>query len=286
VAAAPDKAEEHPSYLASGAVALALMGTLLKRQGVGGPVAAGYAEVEAAINALPAGFAPNLKDALQAGLLKANGDIDALQKSIATWFDDSMDRLSGAYKRQMKWIAMLIGLLVAIAFNADSFNVATTLWNDPERRASTIAIATEAAKKPPFTSSQPVTEKELNEAVTETEKMLRSLPIGWACLAPAPATARAAVAGQAPAVDPAPAAAPAPPAAGAAPATAPVSVMAPGAIKKCLKDLSLPSLAQILGWLLTAAALSLGAPFWFDTLNKFINLRGAGGKPKREDQKV
>ena len=36
---------------------------------------------------------------------------------------------------------------------------------------------------------------------------------------------------------------------------------------------------------LTALALSLGAPFWFDMLNKFINLRGAGDKPKREDQK-
>ena len=42
---------------------------------------------------------------------------------------------------------MLIGLLVAIAFNADSFNVATTLWNDADRRASTVAIATEVAKK-------------------------------------------------------------------------------------------------------------------------------------------
>jgi hypothetical protein len=25
--------------------------------------------------------------------------------------------------------------------------------------------------------------------------------------------------------------------------------------------------------------LSLGAPFWFDMLNKFINIRSAGGKP-------
>ena len=34
----------------------------------------------------------------------------------------------------------------------------------------------------------------------------------------------------------------------------------------------------LLGWLITAAAVSLGAPFWFDLLGKVANLRGSGGK--------
>jgi hypothetical protein len=38
-------------------------------------------------------------------------------------------------------------------------------------------------------------------------------------------------------------------------------------------------LVKLLGLLLTVGAVSLGAPFWFDTLNKFINLRGAGTPP-------
>ena len=46
------------------------------------------------------------------------------------------------------------------------------------------------------------------------------------------------------------------------------------------------TLIKALGWMLTAAALTLGAPFWFDLLQKFVNLRGAGGKPKREDEKA
>ena len=33
------------------------------------------------------------------------------------------------------------------------------------------------------------------------------------------------------------------------------------------------------GWLLTAIAVSLGAPFWFDMLNNFVNLRITGAKP-------
>jgi hypothetical protein len=34
-----------------------------------------------------------------------------------------------------------------------------------------------------------------------------------------------------------------------------------------------------LGWLLTILALSMGAPFWFDMLNKFTNVRFAGKSP-------
>jgi hypothetical protein len=39
------------------------------------------------------------------------------------------------------------------------------------------------------------------------------------------------------------------------------------------------ALAHFPGWLLTAVAVSLGAPFWFDTLQRFMNIRGGGKKP-------
>ena len=35
----------------------------------------------------------------------------------------------------------------------------------------------------------------------------------------------------------------------------------------------------ILGFLLTALAISFGAPFWFDLLNKIVSIRGSGTKP-------
>jgi hypothetical protein len=38
-------------------------------------------------------------------------------------------------------------------------------------------------------------------------------------------------------------------------------------------------LMKIFGLLMTALAVSLGAPFWFDTLSKFMNVRGAGKVP-------
>jgi len=38
-------------------------------------------------------------------------------------------------------------------------------------------------------------------------------------------------------------------------------------------------LLALLGWLLTAMAVTLGAPFWFDLLGKLVKIRGAGSNP-------
>ena len=38
-------------------------------------------------------------------------------------------------------------------------------------------------------------------------------------------------------------------------------------------------LERIIGWLLTLLAISLGARFWFDILNKIVNIRFAGKSP-------
>ncbi|WP_420126997.1 hypothetical protein [Longimicrobium sp.] len=43
-----------------------------------------------------------------------------------------------------------------------------------------------------------------------------------------------------------------------------------------------PSWSKLLGLLLTAIAISLGAPFWFDMLNKVISIRGAGRSPEEK----
>ena len=40
-------------------------------------------------------------------------------------------------------------------------------------------------------------------------------------------------------------------------------------------------LSHVFGWLFTAAAVSLGAPFWFDLLSQVAKLRGTGKRPGR-----
>jgi len=36
---------------------------------------------------------------------------------------------------------------------------------------------------------------------------------------------------------------------------------------------------SLLGWIITAAAALFGAPFWFDTLQSIIRLKGSGPSP-------
>jgi hypothetical protein len=38
---------------------------------------------------------------------------------------------------------------------------------------------------------------------------------------------------------------------------------------------------KLLGCLMTALAVSLGAPFWFDSLGRLVNLRATGARPAR-----
>ncbi|MCP9447653.1 MAG: hypothetical protein NNA22_08800 [Nitrospira sp.] len=41
---------------------------------------------------------------------------------------------------------------------------------------------------------------------------------------------------------------------------------------------------KVVGLFLTTGAVSLGAPFWFDVLNKLVNIRSVGKKPERSQQ--
>ncbi|HEV2814461.1 MAG TPA: hypothetical protein VGW10_14495, partial [Solirubrobacteraceae bacterium] len=47
-------------------------------------------------------------------------------------------------------------------------------------------------------------------------------------------------------------------------------------------------LAHIPGWLLTAFALTMGAPFWFDVLGKLANVRATGNREgtRKDDARV
>src|SRR6266576_2686966 len=80
-----------PSYVPARNFALALIDTL--SDGSHRPV---FSQIENSVARLPEGAA---KESLTALLKHAGNDIDALQKSIEIWFDDSMDRVTGIYKR-------------------------------------------------------------------------------------------------------------------------------------------------------------------------------------------
>jgi hypothetical protein len=56
-----------------------------------------------------------------------------------------------------------------------------------------------------------------------------------------------------------------------------------------LKDLHTrgwPFLIMIGGWVIAAIATLFGAPFWFDTLQQIIRLKGAGPSPAEKQEKT
>ena len=117
-----------------------------------------------------------LANETQIKLQTADNRVYRFQQEVEGWFDRSMERAGGVYKRNSRGIAILIGVAVAIAINADTFHIAERLLTDPTVRNSISQMASQAE-----TSSNPEDlAKELGlvqEAVDETLQQL-PLPIG------------------------------------------------------------------------------------------------------------
>lgn len=310
-----------PSYVPASNFASALIDVLRK-----GGTGAIETEVKSAIAALPDGPA---KQALNTLFTDAKGNIDAFRKNVETWFDGAMERVSGRYKRWTQYFALLAGVVIAVALNANTILIADALWRDPVLRASAVKAAEaylEDCQANPDTC--PVSaESEGETPSTPAESNASSSPSS----APAPAPdASSATPSPAPVPAPVdssatPTPAPAPsPDAEATPESAPSPTEAAGgaatpaadtqaanaedAEKKIadfkatveqvtsqLTEIGYPIgwtmmksfgewqlydwVVAVLGWLITGLAVSLGAPFWFDMLKTFVNVRGAGPKP-------
>jgi hypothetical protein len=58
-------------------------------------------------------------------------DVDAFKHNIAVWFDNSMDRVSGYYKRWTQWVSLLVALLIAVIFNVNALYEGAQIWTRP-----------------------------------------------------------------------------------------------------------------------------------------------------------
>ena len=72
-------------------------------------------------------------------------NMDAFTKKTGEWFDDSMNRVSGWYKRQVQVLLFLIGLGIAIVFNVDTIQIADKLTTDKDARAKIVELAIKAS---------------------------------------------------------------------------------------------------------------------------------------------
>jgi hypothetical protein len=72
-----------------------------------------------------------LKAAMQALWADASGDVASFKTAVATWFDTSMDRVSGWYKRKTQWISFLVALAIAALLNVNALYAGAQVWTRP-----------------------------------------------------------------------------------------------------------------------------------------------------------
>ena len=117
---------------------------------------------------------------LFAGLQKDAKNLDSIlargRKNVESWFDSSMDRLSGWYKRWAQKVAFVVALIIAIAFNIDSIYMAQELWRNPAMREATSAYITD------YVNEKSESETTLGESDLRTiraDLQTLAFPSGW-----------------------------------------------------------------------------------------------------------
>ena len=199
-------------------------------------------------------------------LAESERDVEKLKVNMETWFDNSMERVSGWYKRKSQWVHLVLAAALTVGINVDSIQIVQNLSRDSALRDSLVAQAQTYAKQnpPPTDANSPESYQQLLARLNDL-----NLPIGW-WIAPAtnPANAaavdvqrRAAEAGHR-----------------IAPFVSWGDLRSSASWNKLAQAVGF----HVWGWLLTAIAVSLGAPFWFDMLNKVINLRSSGKAPEEK----
>jgi hypothetical protein len=186
-----------------------------------------------------------------------------------TWFNESMDRLSGWYKRKSTLLAFIIGLVLATILNVDSIGLAQHLWKEPAVREALVANATEFTNENTTLPTVPIEGNQVGSAVDYFNVQFQdlNLPLGWVYEPVAMEQNQAC-------------------------RFLPFGRNVLWGFKdnstpnenRCLVISNAPVNAtewnlKVMGILFSAFAAAQGSPFWFDILKKVVNIRGSGKSP-------
>ncbi|HVE81675.1 MAG TPA: hypothetical protein VND93_02460 [Myxococcales bacterium] len=187
---------------------------------------------------------------------RAEDHVSGALASIEKWFDDGMDQVTGWYKRRSQLTIFLIGLATAVAFDLDAITITRALATDAALRTAVVAEAQEYTKAAAAKPQDQDAAKALKEAEEELKRL--GLPVGWTAdelkhygLPEGWSTGTA----------------------------------RPHKETSDKSERSLLALwiLKVLGFLITALATSLGAPFWFDLLKRVMMVR-AGLNPDEDSR--
>jgi len=224
-------------------------------------------------------YNPELRQTMDSLIMQAETYVEKGESILATarlnaenWFNDTMDRASGWYKRNAQKWAFGLGLGLALFFNVDTIHIATELWRQPLLRQS-VAAAAEDFQLPQRDLSSDEDVASAQEAIRQLRTTLSGLniPLGWTLEPLGPALYNPAVNRCTP-----------------FPKEDGIDVSGLPINGQCKVWTNPPKgwgiLTKLIGLLITGLATVQGAPFWFQILEKIINVRSTGTKPGEKEQ--
>lgn len=212
----------------------------------------------------------------QANIEDVEADLQQFKQGVATWFDNGMTRANGVYKRNAKGFAFLLGAIIAVAANVDTFYVVNQLSHDSVLRGVLASQGSNTvANIDVEQDGMPQSRAELESAGGFNIDDL-DLPIGWNqdnCTQQAlyRLGVKQAKESQYKFLDPA---------------------TGEPRLKNLAENFTVRQRAwgwfkEAFGWFVSAIAISMGAPFWFELLSKVVDIKNTGSTaaPKSEDTK-
>jgi hypothetical protein len=120
---------------------------------------------------------PRTRAALTLLWRHAGCDLVPFRADVGQWFDDTMKRTSGWYRRRADVILVGLAIVVTVALNVNAIGVAQRLWSDSPIRA---AVAATDLAADPAVRDPALTHDRLQQLRTEYRRLDASrLPLGW-----------------------------------------------------------------------------------------------------------
>ncbi len=172
-------ATEHPSYISGSMFSRALLLTVLEADGEGKSLSeTSFGDLRLVISKIRLAPLRTLLSGLMDDSIKSARELEA---AVESWFDGSMDRLSGRFKRYQQWVSFVVGFALAVSFNLDVVRLSSDLYQDDVLRARLVAEADARVRAQQgidddATTSTP--QENLNN-ISELYADLEGFGIGW-----------------------------------------------------------------------------------------------------------
>jgi hypothetical protein len=175
-----------------------------------------------------------MMSSLGAAAVGVGDDVDRFIDRVGGWFDAQMTRLTAIYRRFAKWILFAVGLLLAVVLNADAIEMGVALKENAQTRTAVALLADDIAADG-VTANCPVP-----KTVDNRDLQCASHAVGELDELRIPILG---------------------------------NWSAQRWIDSWTEDGAVGAVSHIVGLLVTAAALAMGAPFWFDFMRLLTGKR-------------